>query len=168
VEPNESNGTGGITQEEFDALRAELEAERARAQEAAVTATRELQARLGTLEATLAEKEEASARAAESYRALEQLHSGAVAAYRELVLASDPLLPADIVQGATVDEVRAAADRASGLVTSIREGLEARARAGHQAAVIPAGAPGRTPPDISALSPRDKIALGLKQARKED
>jgi hypothetical protein len=86
----------------------------------------------------------------------------AVKAYREQLLKINPLLPADMVSGATVSEINASAEKASALVESIKKGLQAA----DQTVTVPAGSPGRTPQDTSAMSTREKITFGLDQARK--
>lgn len=93
----------------------------------------------------------------ELQRELEQ----AVAKYREAALAAAPELPGDLVTGATVREVEEAVARARRLVEQVRSQMEARA----QQTRVPAGAPPRSAPDLSALSPQEKIALGLQRGR---
>ena len=57
---------------------------------------------------------------------------------------------------ATLDE---AFSRAKKLVEQVQRQVEARV--GRER--IPAGAPPRTSPDLSALSPQEKIRMGLQQ-----
>jgi hypothetical protein len=85
----------------------------------------------------------------------------AVARYRGLLLASAPELPEEMVAGDTVEEVEASAARAREVVERVRRQLEARA----QAQRVPAGAPPRTQPDLSSLSPGEKIAYALNKQR---
>jgi len=80
----------------------------------------------------------------------------AVTAYRDALLAGEPLIDEALVTGATVEEVRASFETAVAQVTRVREALRRE-----QAAPVPAGAPGRSP-DLSG-SAFDKIRRGLEQ-----
>jgi hypothetical protein len=109
--------------------------------------------------ATLSQRDaEAEGLRAEIAAAREQ---GTVASqrYREAVLSREPELPADLVRGETVEEIDAAVERARQTVSQVRQHIEAQA----QASRVPAGAPVRGAPDTSALSPAEKIRLGLQQ-----
>lgn len=64
---------------------------------------------------------------------------------------------ADLLPGASVEAIDEAAERARHLVGAI----EARVRERIAALSVPAGDSGRTPPDLSALPPSEKIKLGL-------
>jgi septal ring factor EnvC (AmiA/AmiB activator) len=83
----------------------------------------------------------------------------AASRYRELVLAREPELPADLVQGGTVDEVEESLSRARQTVAQVRQHLEQQA----QALRVPSGAPVRGAPDLDALSPTEKIRQGLEE-----
>ena len=79
--------------------------------------------------------------------------------YRELLLARDPDVPVEMVQGGSVAELESSYERASGLVERLRR------RASEQAAQerVPAGAPARRGPDLASLTPQEKIARGLQR-----
>ena len=79
--------------------------------------------------------------------------------YRALLLARDPDVPEDLVWGDTAADLEASYERAAALVDRLRR------RAAEQSAQdrVPAGAPARRGPDASALSPQQKIMLGLQQ-----
>jgi hypothetical protein len=62
-----------------------------------------------------------------------------------------------MVQGATARELDEAFTRARALVERIRSEVEAKVSRER----VPAGAPVRSRPDLSGLTPRDKIAHGL-------
>jgi hypothetical protein len=79
--------------------------------------------------------------------------------YRDLVLATQPDLPEDLVAGDTVEDIDAAVARARQTVAQVRQHLEQQA----QALRVPAGAPARGGPDPSTLTPAEKIRLGLRQ-----
>jgi outer membrane murein-binding lipoprotein Lpp len=80
--------------------------------------------------------------------------------YRELLMVSEPELPAELVFGETVSEVDEAAVRARQTVAQVRQHLETQA----QALRVPTGAPARGAPDTSAMTPAEKIRLGLRSA----
>jgi chromosome segregation ATPase len=80
--------------------------------------------------------------------------------YRELLMASEPDLPAELISGDSVSEIDEAAVRARQTVAQVRQHLETQA----QALRVPAGAPVRGGPDTSAMTPAEKIRLGLRSA----
>lgn len=88
----------------------------------------------------------------------EQL-SVAVTKYRGLMLAGSPEIPAELVSGKTIAEIEASFQAAREVVGRIRKQLEARLAAER----VPPGAPARSAPDLSQLSPREKIAHALAQ-----
>jgi chromosome segregation ATPase len=81
----------------------------------------------------------------------------AVAGYRELVVKSNPEIVEDLITGDTIESVNEALEKAKALVSRVRKGVEAEI----SLAWVPAGAPERTPPDLSALSPREKIQYAI-------
>jgi len=93
---------------------------------------------------------------AEAGKVKEQL-AKAVSKYRLAVLAAAPDVPEEMVKGETVEEIDESLAVARGLVARVRQQLESEV-AGRK---VPAGAPPRTPPDLSALSPEEKIAYAL-------
>ncbi len=99
----------------------------------------ELEARLTTLSHSLAET---------------------VASYKAMAIQANPEVIEELISGDTVEAINESLKRAKTLVTRVRQGLEAEIAS----AKVPAGAPIRTPPDLSALSPREKInyAIGGK------
>jgi multidrug efflux pump subunit AcrA (membrane-fusion protein) len=83
----------------------------------------------------------------------------AVGKYREVLLAAAPEVVQEMVGGESIEQVDAAMERARQTVLQVRERLESQAQAGR----VPMGSPPRTAPDLSALSPIEKIRLGLGQ-----
>jgi chromosome segregation ATPase len=82
----------------------------------------------------------------------------AVAAYKELVAQANPGLVAEMIKGETIEEISESVKSARALVERVKQevGAEnARVR-------VPAGAPQRTPLDLSALSPREKIKYAME------
>jgi hypothetical protein len=92
---------------------------------------------------------------------LEGQMSLAVAKYREAVLRSLPDVPPELVQGATVEEVEESLVAARRTVEAVRKQLAERALRER----VPLGAPPRGQPDLSALSPKEKIALALSRSQ---
>jgi hypothetical protein len=80
--------------------------------------------------------------------------------YRELILLHEPSLPAELVSGETIDALDAAVLQARQTVAQVRQHLEQQA----QALRVPAGSPVRGEPDLSDLSPGEKIRAGLRQS----
>jgi hypothetical protein len=72
-------------------------------------------------------------------------------------------LPPEVISGTTVEEVKASLGRANKLVSSVQAALAQQAAA----AVVPAGAPVRGPASTEGLSTKEKINLGLEQAKKK-
>ncbi len=137
------------------------------------TALSEAEARAATGESALTdlrrqlaaagERETATAAEVEALRqavaAADARGASAAARYREAVLAHEPSLPADLVAGETVEDVDAAVERARQTVAQVRQRIEQEAASQR----VPAGAPVRSAPDLSDLSPSEKIRLGLQR-----
>ncbi len=114
-----------------------------------------------TENATVAELTRADGEPPEAARvtALEAQLAEAAVLYRELALAAHPEVPAEMVAGATPQEVAAALATAKATVAQVRQRLAAQAASER----VPAGAPARRGIDPTSLSSRDKIAYGLSQ-----
>jgi hypothetical protein len=105
----------------------------------------ELESRVAELEEVLGEAQTTLKAQEEEASTLRERLALAAAKYRSLLLASNPEVPEELVGGETVDRVR--------------RRLEAKLE--QEPRYIGAGAPPRTAPDLSDLSPREKIAYGL-------
>lgn len=79
--------------------------------------------------------------------------------YREARLASVPQIPPDLVPGETVEEIDQQLEAAQQVVAQLRDKL----RQETQGSRVPMGAPPRRSLDLSALSPTEKIKLGLER-----
>ncbi len=106
------------------------------------------------LEETLAGKEQELA-------SLREQMALTVNKYRELALAVAPEVPAELVRGATVEEIEASLAGAREVVDRVKQQLESQ-RAQER---VPTGAPPRVPVDLSGLSPREKIAYALTRGK---
>ncbi|HYM15281.1 MAG TPA: hypothetical protein VEZ14_06950 [Dehalococcoidia bacterium] len=77
--------------------------------------------------------------------------------YRDLVVTTEPALPAELIAGDSVDAIDASVAAARAMVGRVRSHIEAQARAAH----VPAGAPPRSAPDLSTMTPEQEIRHGL-------
>lgn len=121
-------------------------------------------ARIAELEATLAQRDSEMAALKGSTRGLEEklAASGAalvdaVAQYRTLVLQANPGISDELIAGESIMAVNESLAKAKSLVGKVRKSVEkeiSRAR-------VPIGSPGRNPPDLSSLTPREKINYGI-------
>jgi len=125
--------------------------------------------RLDSLQALLAGREtelgEARKSLGERQKECDALRAGyeeAVTAYRRLAVSSNPLLSDELITGSTIAEVDASLARAAGFIGKIRSRIEEDLKN----LAVPAGAPERSAPDTSGLSPREKIAEGVKKQNK--
>ena len=114
-------------------------------------------ARIAHLEAALGEAEDAAKRRDEEMEGVNARLAQAVELYRGSLLASEPDVPEDMVQGSTVEVVQESLARVRQMVEQVRGRMEARASLER----TPLGVPARSAPDLSALSPQEKILVGL-------
>jgi multidrug efflux pump subunit AcrA (membrane-fusion protein) len=109
----------------------------------------------------ISELEQAVASRDSQLAELESRLSQAVEAYRALVVKANPAVPAELISGESVEAIDKSLANAQLLVDRVRQELESEIAA----AKIPAGAPPRTPPDFSALSPKEKIQYAIGERR---
>ena len=85
----------------------------------------------------------------------------AVAGYKSMVAQANPEIVDELISGDTVESINDSLEKAKALVSKVRQGIETEI----SLAKVPAGAPERTPPDLSTLSAREKIqyAIGGKR-----
>jgi len=116
---------------------------------------------LAQANARIAELEQAIAGSEEKLTTVNNSLAGAVASYKSMVVQANPEVLEELITGDTIDSINDSLSKAKTLISKVRQGLEVEI----STAKIPAGAPQRTPPDLSALSPREKIqyAIGGKQ-----
>ena len=109
----------------------------------------------------ITELEEAITQSEERFNATSHSLAEALASYKAMVIEANPEVPEELVSGDSIDAVNESLRQAQGMISRVRQGLEAEI----SAVRIPVGAPQRRPPDLSALSPREKIqySLGGKQ-----
>jgi cell division septum initiation protein DivIVA len=149
-------------QDELEAARAEVEALQVTAADRAARAAHleselaELQRELQQARGEAEERDRLLAEQAGRAGALESQVRAAAERYRAVVLSQAPELE-ELVAGDTVDEIDASVARARETVSKVRGQLESEAQAGR----VPVGAPPRRPPDLSGLTPAEKIERGL-------
>jgi chromosome segregation ATPase len=122
----------------------------------------QLSAALGEAQAQLAARDEELAALRQEVQGLRASLKAAASKYRDALLASKPEVPPDLVSGETVEEVDQHLEAALRMVAQLRSHLESQA----QALRVPTGAPARRAPDLSALSPGEKIVYGLSQQQR--
>jgi len=132
--------------------------------EAIVQQDRDMAARIAGLEGTLAQRDEELAALKKTAQGLEEklAASGAalveaVAGYRTLIVQANPGIAEELIAGESIGALNESLAKAKSLVGKVRKSLEkeiSRTR-------IPLGAPGRQAPDLSALTPREKINYGI-------
>ena len=81
----------------------------------------------------------------------------AVASYRNMIIQASPDIVEELITGDTVESLNESLEKARGLIGRVRQGLETEIAL----ARVPVGAPERRPPDLSALSPREKIKYAI-------
>lgn len=81
----------------------------------------------------------------------------AVNGYREMIIRTNPDIVAELIGGDTIELLDESLTKARDLIGRVRQGLETEI----SLARVPAGAPERQPPDLSALSPREKIQYAI-------
>ena len=173
-EPKELKELNEHSAEDYEALKAELEAEKQKAQTMVTEATQALTEKVATLETDLTAKtgeletiQGQLAEASANFEGAKAAYAYAVEDYKKLVLQTNPLFTPDIIGGDTIDAVKTSVEKAGVLVGKVKEGLEAQAAALSQLSVVPAGAPARSATNTEGLSTKEKINLGLEQARKK-
>ncbi len=81
----------------------------------------------------------------------------AVTSYRNMIIQANPDIVVELISGDTVESLNESLEKARRLIGQVRQGLETEIAM----ARVPTGAPERRSPDLSALSPREKIQYGI-------
>jgi uncharacterized coiled-coil protein SlyX len=124
--------------------------------------------RISELEQAIAERDTQIAALNQSVAELEQRStevedslSQAISSYRALVVKLNPGVPEELITGDNIEEINESLAAAQALVDRVRQELEAEIAG----ARVPAGAPLRTPVDLSVLSPKEKIQYAIGERR---
>ncbi len=148
---------GSSRVEELEALLAEKDQQLA-----------EKNSRISKLEQAMADRDKQDAALKQSVAELEQKLTEledslaqAVSSYRALVVQANPGVPEELITGDSIEAIDKSVEAAQTLVDKVRKELEAEIAG----ARVPAGAPQRTPVDLSALSPQEKIQYAIGERR---
>ena len=150
-------------QEQLADARSEVERLQSEAADAEARAQHAVAEAAGLRDEVRSSAEAASSAASDAATLREQLATAeqrmraSAERYRDLVVRTEPALPAELIAGETIEDVDASVAAARDVVGRVRAHIEAQA----QSARVPAGAPQRAAPDLSALSPEQKIRVGL-------
>ena len=164
---NEINAlvNGAPDEDELETIRTELEQEQKAREELGKTLA-DRDRRIVELESSLkditGEKEslkQANENSTAELAELKQVYDGAVARYREALAAAHPEIPPALIDGNSIDELFDSAEKGKAVVASVRKNIEAGIATGR----VPAGAPVEGSASYQQLSPREKIAAGIKQ-----
>jgi hypothetical protein len=109
----------------------------------------------------LAEMEKAVSAANERLDQLNGSLKQAVDSYRALVIRANPDVLPELISGESIEALDGSLSRARELIGKVKSGLETQAAAMR----VPSGAPQRGTADITGLSAREKINLGIDRAR---
>ena len=163
-ELNQNNSPEGEELEALKARIAELEglvAEKGEEIKAGDARLSEAETRITGLEQTVADRDSELAKSDEALAEMKNSLAEAVSSYRALVVQANPDIPDELIAGDSIEAINQSLENARALISRVRQVLEeevAKTR-------VPSGAPQRVPPDLSALSPREKIqyAIGGKR-----
>ena len=157
-----SSGESPPEVEELEAQEGVTELESLLAQKTEELAT--VNARLVELEQVVAGKDseiaglkQTSDELEERLTALNNSLGEALASYKAMVVQANPEVIEELISGDTIESINESLDKAKVLVSKVRQGVETEI----SLARVPAGAPERTSPDLSALSPREKIQYAI-------
>jgi len=152
----EESGQSGDRVTELEGLIAQKDEELAKANARII----KLEQAVTNLDSEVASLKQAVAESGEKLTTINHSLVEAVASYKALVAQLNPEVLEELIAGDTIEAINESLEKAKTLIGRVRQGLEAEITAGK----VPAGAPIRTPPDVSALSPREKInyAIGGK------
>ncbi len=166
-ELNQNNSPEGEELEALKARIAELEglvAEKGEGIKARDARLSEAEARVTELEQTVADRDselatlkQAMVKSDEALTEVKNSLAEAVSSYRALVVQANPDIPDELIAGDSIEAINQSLENARALISRVRQVLEeevAKTR-------VPSGAPQRAPPDLSALSPREKIQYAV-------
>jgi chromosome segregation ATPase len=150
--------------DELAAIKAQLAEEktaRAAVEEAVATKdTRiaELEAQVAEFSGHLENKTKELEAAAAELATVKEARGEAVTKYLGVAKALNPTIPEGIIAGETIAEIEQSVEKGKAIVAAVRKAMEAEAAA----AKVPAGAPTRGEISLEGLSPREKIAAGIR------
>ena len=97
----------------------------------------------------------------EKLSAVSKSLTAAIVRYKDRVVQSNPEITEELISGDTIEAVDISLEKAISLIGRVKKSVEKE----KSQIRVPAGAPGRRIPDLSTLSPREKIryAIGGKK-----
>jgi len=81
----------------------------------------------------------------------------AVTNYKTMVIQTNPEVMEELISGDNIEAINESLEKAKSLISRVRQGLETEISLTR----VPAGAPERRAPDLSALSPSEKIQYAI-------
>jgi len=81
----------------------------------------------------------------------------AITSYRAVLVQTNPEVMEELISGDTIEAINESLEKAKSLIGRVRQGLETEI----SLVRVPAGAPERRAPDLSALSPSEKIQYAI-------
>ena len=121
----------------------------------------QLEQRVAELEQAVADKESEVSELKEKLSTVSKSLEEAVTSYKSRVIQLNPSLTGELIEGGTIEAVDKSLEKALNLIGRVKKSVEKEIS--HTR--VPTGAPGRRTPDLSGLSPREKIqyAIGGKK-----
>jgi cell division septum initiation protein DivIVA len=123
-----------------------------------------LKTRLSELEKTVAGKDsevrtlkQTNEELAGTCKTISDSLTAAVAGYKRLVITANPTIPEELITGESIDDINRSLENARALVLKVKQGVEAEM----SLTKVPTGSPERSTPDLSSLTPGEKIRFGL-------
>ena len=155
VETEEPQGDDvqSVSADDLEALLAQKHEELARAN-AQIT---ELEEAVSGRDVDVAALEQSINELEEKRMAAENSLARAVTSYREMIVQTNPDIVEELISGDTIESLNGSLEKARNLIGRVRQGLETEIALTR----VPAGAPERRPPDLSALTPREKIKYAI-------
>lgn len=117
----------------------------------------ELEEALVTKDSDIAALEQAQVELEERLSTVGESLADATANYKAVVIEANPGVMEELISGDTIEAIDESLKKAKDLVGKVRQGLETEISLTR----VPAGAPERRAPDLSALSPSEKIQYAM-------
>jgi uncharacterized coiled-coil protein SlyX len=155
IEAEESQGGAGqsVNTDFLESLLAQKDDELARSN----TRIAELEQAVSDRDSDLASLQQSMAELEEKLTATSNSLTEAVTSYRDVIVRTNPDIVEELINGDTIESLNESLAKARSLIGRVRQGLETEIAL----ARVPVGAPERRPPDLSALSPREKIKYAI-------
>ncbi len=129
--------------------------------EQAVQRVSELEQAVAEKESEIAVMKKSEGELKEKLVAVSTSLTAAVKSYKDRIIQLNPGLAEELIEGETIEAIDKSLEKALGIIGRVKKSVEKEISHNR----VPAGAPGRRSPDLSGLSPREKIqyAIGGKK-----